>query len=428
MATYTREQVEAAHVERWAQEEVLNAVLQESGFIGMMNKQERLGATGIHVPIQESKPQGRARIWANAKANVTGSQYQDFFIQPGDNHGIIEIAHKLLKSNMDPAAFVVNVIEKETQGILDSVAQEEARRALATGYGERGQIGAISEAGGKTTITLKRLADIKYFEHKMQLNAGTSLTGALRDSAAKYEIEGVKLKDGQIVLDGTAATTSSWAVDDYLWQDGDALNGGTVTSDNMLTYGFPSWIPQAAPTGAFLGITDRALAPEIYGGWRFSKTGLGTSNIYSTVMQSCAMMTRGSSLVRRLRPSLAIINGEDMGQLLDECEQATGGQGESHKRSGKGVDIYYDVVRLKTPLGDVDFMQDNLQQQGTVALVNPDTWNYECVPGGIGFVDEDGSRFHRSETSAKIALQAWVAAYTQFSCNFPQANANISLA
>jgi hypothetical protein len=421
--------VGAIHREQWPDQRVVMELFESTAFLGLMKRDRDLGYAGKHIALQYGRPQGRSRQFANAQANVSSPKFEDFYIRPLDDYAVVEIEGKLWRSfNTASEAFVVDVLERLTNGAMSSLKQSISMNACGTGTGVRGRITTvgtgIAESGGNTTFRLANANDIKNIEAGMWLVAGTTPTGALRDSGAKYQVIGVNYGTADVTVSGTAITDSSWAEDDYIFQDGDAANGslGTGVYGPMIA-GFLAWIPTTAPTStdSFLGV-NRSAYPEHLAGWRFTASGLGTTTIYETLMKSLSGMSR--VVGKSNAPRIALLNPEDKGDLLAELDAANKWT-ETISRRGREVDIYYDGIMIESPIGKIEIFDEPQFERGISGLVNPDSWHFATIGEQPAFVDEDGQRFLRKGTTDDF--EARMVVHPQVYCDAPLFNANVTL-
>lgn len=417
--------VSAIHREQWPNQRVAQELFESTAFLGTMKRARDLGYAGKHIALQYGRPQGRSRQFPNAQANVSSPEFEEFFIRALDDFAVVELQGKLWRS-FDTAseAFVVDVLERLTNGAMDGLRQSISMNACGDGTGVRGQIDTVTDVGANTVIVLERANDSKNFEPNMQIVAGATRTGVLRDSGAKYKVIGVEYTTGEITVEGNAVAGSTWTAADFLFQDGDAANGslGTGVYGPMIA-GFLAWIPTTAPgsTDNFLGV-NRSAYPEHLAGWRFTATGLGTTTIYETIMKSLSGMSRVVS--KSNAPRMALLNPEDKGDLLAELDAANKWT-ETIKRKGREVEIYYDGIVIESPIGPVEIFDEPQFDRGICGLVNPDSWYFGTIGEQPSFVDEDGLRFLRKGTSDDF--EARMVVHPQVWCDAPLWNANVTL-
>lgn len=412
----------AVHRELWPNQRAADQLYAGSPAFGLIKKATDLSYEGIHITPQYGRGQGRARGFAKAQSRASAPKYGDFFVKASDDYATFDLTGKLIRSNKNSDAFVINTLERESRDAMNILKRSQHVQLMGDGTATRGAIaaGGIAEAAGLTTITLANAADVKNFELGQYVTAAATAVGALRDTGAAYPVATVNLAAGTIVLTGTAATTSSWAAADFLFSDGDALNAG---SDVMLQ-GFRAWIPDSAPSATtFFGV-NRAVAPELLAGWRFTAAALSTTTILSTIQAAASQMSRAGQVVMDDLPRVCLINGEDMGTLMTELE-ATAAKNETFKRKGNDVDAYYEGVKIFTPIGTVECFIEGQQQQGRVMLINPESWTYHTIGAQPEFVEEDGLRMLRK--AASDAYETRLVVHPQLSCDMPVANANILL-
>jgi hypothetical protein len=413
---------ESVHREVWPDQRVAQIFFESTVFIGLMKKDRAMGYKGKHIALQYGRPTGRSRSLARARANVDSSKFEDFFIRAVDDYATVELEGKLIRSSKNPdAAFIVDVLERETQGAMSQLMQSSALNAAQDGSGVRGRIsGAPAETAGPpafTVVTLADPADSKNFEVGMEIQFAATPLGTLRDGGARYEVIGVDHSAGTVRFPGLLNTTSGVVANDYMFQDGDAADGGT----RPMLAGFESWIPATAPAPGdnHFGV-DRSIAPVPLAGWRFTAASLGTTTIYQTLFRSAAQMTR---LAPKNAVNAAMLNSEDYGTLLNELT-VTGTWNQGIERRGNDVNVFYQGVKIQTPIGPVDVMHDPQWRRGRAALIAPDSWTFHTIGEQPGFAEEDGTRFLRT---AGDSYEARLVVHPQVSCDAPGWNATIAL-
>lgn len=425
MAGATISTYEEVHRELWPEQRVEQELYGDCPSLGLIRKDTSAGYKKTHVALQYGRPQGRSRVLATAIANVSSSEFEDFEIDTVDDYGVMELSGKLIRSSKSPdAAFIVNVLERETNGAMDTVRRSLCINAVGDGTGVRGRLAsssAISEGGGESVLTLASPSDIKNFEVGMQINAAATTGGALRDSGAAYEVVGIDLVNGEVTVTGTAATTSSWANGDYLFAEGDAAAG---SGSLPMVAGFRAWIPDTDPTSAPFFNVDRSAYPNHLAGWRFSATGLGTSTIRETILKSLSVMTRMGPTMKKNKPDTLLMNGEDIGDFLAELG-AAGLDHETIQRKGNDVEIFYEGIGVWTPLGKIMVFHEDQLPKGRAMAINPDTWTLHSIGPAPRFVEEDGLRFLRK--SGSDDFQGRLVYHANMSCDAPLYNANIDL-
>ena len=118
------------------------------------------------------------------------------------------------------------------------------------------------------------------------------------------------------------------------------------------------------------------------------------------------------------------MNPEDKGDFLDELEVANVWN-ETIERRGEDANIYYQGIRVQSPIGPVDVFDEPQWPKGRVGLVNPSTWQFHTIGEQPEWIEEDGLRFKRRENSD--TFEARMVIHPQVSCDAPLYNANVQL-
>jgi len=412
---------DAVHRELWPAQRVHDETFREAPFLGLIRKREDFLEKTRHIALQYGRPQGRSRTFATAKSRASASRFADFEIKSADDYGYGEIEGKLLESVRNDPAALVDAMERETRSALGTLKRSLHINAFGSGAGDRGSISSIAESGGNTTITLSEPADAKNFEVDQYITAGATLTGALRDSAAAYKVISVDLSGGTVKVSGTAATTSLWAAGDYLFSDGDALNGGTITGLSVpMVAGLQGWIPATAPSSgdSWFGV-DRSVDVVRLAGWRFTASGLGgATTIRATLQRAAAAMSRAGL---EMSPDIAVLNSEDYGDLLEEMDDKNTVVRESSDLKAR---IAYTGVEVHTAVGKLDVFADPQCPKGRAFILRADTWTLHSLGMAPKFIEHDGMRVLRTDTDAVEFRMVYRA---QLACDAPAYNATVSL-
>ncbi len=408
------------HRELWPDQRVVDESFEGAPLYGLIRKDPAMGEKVRHIALQYGRPQGRSRTFATAQSNADSSKYEEFQIKTVDDYGVGTLTGKLLRSSKIGGAMLVDAMDRETQSAFAQVRRSAHIGIFGNASGARGVIasGGITDGSGIATITLANAADIKNFEVGQSLVAAATELGSLR-AATAYPIQSLNLAAGTLVVTGTAAATSSWAAGDTLFTEGDAANGASFTGlPGPMLAGLSAWIPTTAPTStAFFGV-DRSVDSVRLGGWRFTAAGLGATTIFETIMRGCSAMSRAGDMKA---PDIAVLNGEDYGELLADIAATSAGNGESIKRKADKADVYYSGVRIHTPIGPVDVFHDPQCPQGRGYLLNLSSWTLGSIGQVPFFVEEDGLRILRSSSADSYEFR--MAYHAQLYCNAPLWNA-----
>lgn len=209
---------------------------------------------GIVVPLQYGSPNGRSHSATISEANQNPGKYGSFTFTPTTDYLTSSLAGRVVrmaKAGGDRSQFV-NVLKQEMDSALETFGIQQAKEAYGSRDGYRGQVGSTST----TSLVLKKIQDAVLWEPGMQVQASQTAGGALRDSGDYVSLVSVNWTTGTLVADANWSNIASIANDDYLYQRGDAKNGGTA----VCQVGLADFVPETDPSGSedFFGV-DRSV-------------------------------------------------------------------------------------------------------------------------------------------------------------------------
>jgi hypothetical protein len=386
------------------QSEVEDMVARKSPLISLLPDKTDLGGRARHVAVITGRPQGRSRTFANAQTNVSAADTVAFDVTPTTNYGVATITRLAMKSSQGDANRVIELLDLQMKGILDSLTTDIARGAFRNIGGARGQ--TITAAFGVTTITLTDITDVVSFEKDMVIKASTTdgTSGAVK--AGSVTLASVDYDAGTLTATGNwSAGIATIAQNDYLFQDGDF---GAAAA------GLDSWVPASAPGAtAFYGV-DRSTNPTRLGGIRPNSTYL-TGTISERLIRVAALVQRHGG-----DPSLVVVNPVKWADLEIELE--------NRKRivelEGKGG-FGFKALEMATPNGVMNVVSDPFCQSTLAWMLDPESWCTDSVGELVQVVDEDSAEMLRQSTSDGFEIRT--ASYYNHWCNAPGHNARISL-
>lgn len=386
----------------------------ESPFMAMLPRGEFLGR-GSPIPMVTDP--GQASISASfstANTNRVPADYKRFLMDSIRRHYAIGEVHRdVLEAAKKPAAAFADV-RTETTAKISFVAREVAHNLFRTENGLVGKIavGGITEGGGNTTITVTDPADIRNLGPGARLVASATEAGALRHAGAVYVVQSIKHSQGQLVLTGTALTTSSWAEGDFLHREGNAPAAG----DPKVMAGLADWLRGAGVSATPFRGVDRSANPELLAGIVLP---IGTSSIREACSELAAhLMAQGG------RPDVLWVNPLKYSELESELDSLATHEKVIPPGVTKEVAamIGYNSIRIAAGNGSIRIMSDPFCPVKRGYMLTTSTWKFLEL-GGKRFPrlrDMHGGDFLQLADADAIKFQA--EAKGDLGCSNPGAN------
>lgn len=334
-----------------------------SPFLGRI----RRGAhKGRNVPYPMITAAGQAAIsgaFATANSNRAPATFDRFLMEnPGKIFAIGGVERDVIDRAKD-AESAYQDFKSETKAKFDLVLRELAHTLQRTENGVCGVISSISEGGGQTTIVVEDFSDVVNLGPAANLVASATAAGALRDSGTVYPVVSVDHTAGSIVLTGTAATTSSWAVGDSLHREGSAPNG----SSPVYMSGLQDWLVDNVTATLFRQV-DRSVLPDKLAGVHVTAS---TSQIREAASELGARIRANGG-----NPSLALAHPVKFHELEMELDAlATHEKVPARFTTAK---IGYDGIRVA---GVGIILPDPFTPYNKMPILDEDTWAFLEIGG-----------------------------------------------
>lgn len=371
MAELTKSAINDALQEYYDEFKLTDLLAIESPFLGMLMRGKFLGR-GQPIPMVTDP--GQASLSASysvANTNRAPATFKRFMLEDvrriytvgGIDRDVIDLAQT-------PEAAFADV-RTEVDAKLKFTARELASTLWRSENGLCGEISTISEGGGQTTIVVKDPADIRNLGPGARLVGSATAAGALRDSGAVYTVVSVVHSTGTIVVTGTAATTSLWAINDFLHRAGNAPNGGTA----VVPSGLADWIVGSGVSATLWRGVDRSVSPDLLAGISLA---IGTSSIREACSELAArLMANGG------RPDVLWVNT----LRFSELEMELDGVATHEKIIPRGVSpevaamIGYNAIRIAAGNGSIRIMSDPFCPYKRAYMLTMDTIKFLEIGG-----------------------------------------------
>lgn len=321
---------------------------------------------GKNVPYPMITAAGQAALsgaFATANTNRTPATFDQFLMEnPGKIFAIGGIERDVIdRAKDDESAY--GDFKKETTAKFDLVMRELAHTLQRTENAVCGVISTIAEGGGQTTIVVEDFSNVSNLGPGANLVASATPAGALRDTGTVYPVVSVAHTTGTIVLTGTAATTSLWAVGDSLHREGSAPDGGSP----IYSSGIQDWLVDG-PTSTLFRTVDRSVLPDKLAGVHVTAS---TSQIREALSEITARIRANGG-----KPTLALANPLKFSELEMELDAFA-----SHEKVPARfttAKIGYDGIRVA---GAGVIVPDPFTPYNKMPVLDEDTWAFLEIGG-----------------------------------------------
>lgn len=386
-------------------ESMRNAQLRERPLLRMMNQVDDLDGNQIYSPLDVVLPGGMAHNFTTARANRSGSKGYGWTLTRNTLYQFVSISGEAIHaSRRDPAAFI-RAKAKETSQAVEYVMNRLGEIAWNDGSADIGKVGAIS---GTTTytITLSDTSRAINFAEGQILVANTARNGAGTARAGIVTVTAVNMFTG--VITGTQTGGNDWAVNDYIFIQGDRDQTAGVIQTGK---GVQAYIPASDPgTGgvpdALNGITARSVNPTALAGWRSTWEG----SIEESAKKLATTMLRHTNS-KSTHYWLSYDN-------FHRLEMEMGAR--AVRNVGEAAKFGFPTIGIQTAKGMVPVVADPFAPNDTGFLLDMSTWDLHTLEGLPHVITDDNLSILR-ETDAdgvEIRFRGWY----EFCCNRPMAN------
>jgi hypothetical protein len=361
------------------------------------------------IPVYyEDSAGGRHRTLATAQSQANQPQIGKFAIDVVEDNQVVRITtDAFLRARNDKGSFLSQQALRIDNG-LNNMANQIEKSLFNTGTGVVGRMNNSSFS--TTTLDLVNDEDAKLFQKGAVYQFAATETGAVRSgtlTCASVDI-GATSNQVEFTADIDVGITSP-AQNDYIFQNGDAQNGG---SSALGISGLPAWLPTTVTATAFFG-QDRTDDPVRLGG--IKSTG-SFSDVAKAITDACAKI---HDLVPAAAPKVAYINPITWGKLSNQLSQDV-----QRDPGGNGV-AGFRYLSVQGAQGEVKCKPASYCKQADVYLIDLDVWALESMLDPVRINDDDGqiarAIYNQSGTEVRVDSHA------QLSCSKPGYNARITL-
>lgn len=379
---------------------VKNMVYKDNPLLALMPKYERFGGENMPVPVQYGIANRRSADFSTGQGLNTATELARFVLTRVKDYSFASITGETIKATEGAADAFLKYATLEIDGAIQSLTRSLAVSMYADGSGSLGQ---VSVAG--TDFTMLKQDQITNIEVGMELNAATAATGAIK-AGTTMVVQTVDRDAGTFTVDNAGAA----ATNDFIFQRGDAQNGGSAKKIS----GLESWLPASAPSATLFFGQDRSKDATRLGGIRFDGS---AQPIEEALIGAASRLAReGGS------PTHCFMNFANFSNL----EKALGSKVVYDKVSSDDADIGFQSLTILGPKGPIQIVADQNCTPDVAYMLQMDTWTLNSLGAAPHILDLDGNRMLR-EASAD-AYEVRVGFYGNIGCTAPGYNARVKLA
>ncbi len=410
--------------QHYTSDEVKNLVYPDNPLFALVEKDTSFDGINLPIPVIYGNPQGASVAIGTAITNVGATKTKAFTITRSTEYGVASIDRQTMKATETKEGAFLKASKVEIDGIIHAVVRRISVGLYGDGTGVIGQISSGSNTA-TATITLADFvsgvpgssAQVTHFEVGQVLVAAATSTGAIRTGTVT--ITNVDRVNGTLTASANWSTgITGCAASDYLFVQGDALNGGTVGSVKLV--GVDQWVPMSATLGSgsyqgtLFGLdrtADRLRLAGIY------YDGRGYPLEENLVELTAQIAQNGG------RPSHCFLSFRNWSAL----EKALGSKVQYiDPVSADMPQVGFRGIRIMGSKGPIDVIPDLNCPNDRAYVLTLDTWKLYSLGDAPALVEDDGVMMLR-DTSTD-SFQVRVAAYLQLGCRAPGFNGVVQLA
>jgi len=349
-----------------------------------IRKDETFDGDSKVISIQTEVPQGGGASIALAQTNAAPSIYKKFILLRVSDFGVARVTGEALKAAEKNSGALLNLWQREMDGIIHTVKRSAAIHMQRAGTGSRGQISSGSNVAS-TTITLALTSDITNFAVGLTLQASATDGGALRSAGATIVVTGINRTTGTLTAAGNwSAAIAAIAALDFLVRNGDGAAGST----NLMITGRGGWIPAADPSATLFFNLDRTSDITRLSGCRLNAAGMPMQEALQEATAQVQVEGADNDLVAYMHPRDRANFAKELGSKVQYTRVEA-------KVKGSEARIGFSAIKLETDSASVTIMADLNVQRGTVFLGDPETETLETLGPAPQILDFDSNEFLR---------------------------------
>ena len=380
---------------------------------GLLNKFEGFGGRNMPIVLKYGNPQGRSAVFATAQANRTQVRLEDFLLTRVNDYSVATIDGEVVESTRGDNMAFLSSLKVKIDSAFASLADAIESFLFRVGSGSLSTIGviAVDAVGAQERITLGQIEEIPNFEVGMTLVASAADGGALRVTPATSAITAIDRSLGTILV-GDLTGGTDWAVNDFLYVQGDAAAGGP----NVKVSGLNAWLPDAVTAALFFGV-DRTIDSRLSG-----LVQVGTADtLEDTLINAQSRASREEGV-----PDCFLTSHAQIRRLIKELG-AKKEYSEVNAQNAEGMiaNIGYRAMVVQGDHGPIFAIAANKCQATRGWMLQKDVWTLNTLGAPTKFLAEDGLRILREANNDGYEVRLGFRG--NLSCTAPIWNVNMQL-
>jgi len=383
----------------------------DNPLLALMPKMKEFGGRNLPIPIVYGNPQGRSRNFQRAQIRgaATSTQVTDFLLTRAKDYSIATIDNETLEASKGNANAFMEAATTEIDGTINQLTRSLAIAMYRSGFGEIGQIGAVSSA----TITLANIQDVTNFEVGQELDLSTAVDGSLKaygTSGNGLIITGVN-RDTGVLTFGANVTDATDGIPTAAANDFIFIRGDHVASTLTKVAGLGAWVPATAPGSTLFFGVDRSVDPTRLGGIRVSGASLP---IEEALIRGAARVGReGFGLDHYF---MSFEKYEDLQKSLGSKVQYVDLQASAR--------IGFRAIEVQGPRGSIKCVPDMNCPNNLIYGIKLDMWKLYSLGEPVRVIDTDGLQMLRQASADGVEVRYGY--YANMASRAPGANCVIS--
>lgn len=373
--------------------------MRDHPFHRLVKKQGGFGGNTFDYAVRYGNPQGVSVTFSDAQTDAASSKGVQFSASRFKKYGVITMDGEALAAAQEgPKGAFLDLVQSETEGILEELGDHLSFDLYRAGSGSRGRRSSAST----NVITLTTVDDARNFKVGMTVLANDS-DDATTPRSGTTTVAEVDEDAGTVTLTSAAAITS-FADNDYLFANGD--EGGCLE-------GLAALFPLTAPASgeSFRG-KDRSADTRRLSGVRVDDTA-------TSIEENAGLVGVKIGQVGKKADSgfLNPIKFWEMVRRLNAKVEYAGGGGKA--------DYGFEYVSIHTPAGSVKMYSDPDCPTNRGYILNMSSLCVKHLKGWPHIISDDGRPSLRQTSDDGVEARA--RSMGNLICTLPGANGVFSI-
>ncbi len=369
----------------YSPEELELIICKKRPLLAMMTKDDDFEGDSFKHTVQHGFNQTAGPSPAVAIDTYSTAEDARFTLERKRYYGYGKIAREVMLATRSDKGSVVRKYKQALDGLIMGLGRYLDFTVWSDGGGAYGQLDGVGVASG-LLATQVRLANPhgaiwieKNQKHQFSANTGFGGVTTVRQPGGGAEasaatgitltVANVNTRTGVITYtDAVPVAAGEVTVNDYLFR---------TRTKGLVLDGVRGWVPQddATAAAAFLGATRSDNISRLAGNrWLEART-----TYAETIREACAWASNQGS-----QATTIFINPMSLNRL-EESERDR-----VVKEEFGDLEIGFDVVKFRTPIGDLDMLGEPAIPPGWAFVTDPKDWNFKHLGKMVGFFEEAG--------------------------------------